>query len=117
MKFIAIEMGAIDELVSNRFLQSVEFDQGKALAVVLTGQAPTAVLSPKLHVTKIDDGTFITLSSISPDSRFLVIDIEQSRMFHGISDADALFIVQKLLRFAKKIWEGLALNFPVQNYY
>ncbi|RVJ77339.1 UvrD-helicase domain-containing protein [Sinorhizobium medicae] len=111
MKFIAIELGAIDELISNRFLQSVEFEQGKAFSAILTAQIKRAVLSPKLEVTKADDGVFITVSSISLESRFLILDLEQSRMFQGVSDADTLFITQKLMRFAKKIWEGLALNF------
>lgn len=111
MKFIAIEMGALDELVSDRFFQSVEFEPGKTFSAIITGQINQANISPKLSLTKLDDGIFLTVKTIESESRFLVLDLEQSRMFAGISDSDSLFIVQKLMRFAKKIWEGLALNF------
>lgn len=111
MRYLAIEMAAIDELVSDRFLQSVEFEAGKSLAGVVTGQVPTANLSAKLSVNRIDDGTFVTLSSVDLESRYLIVDVEQSGIFSGISDADALFLLQKLMRFAKKIWQGLTLNF------
>lgn len=111
MKFLSVELGAIDELVSNRFLQSTDFPQGQILAAMLKGQLPTAELSSRLIVTRLADGLFVTLPSLSTRTRCLVVDVEASKIFDEFSDADCLFMFQKLIRFAKKAWQGLAFNF------
>jgi hypothetical protein len=57
------------------------------------------------------DGLFITGQTVSTASKFVVIDEEQAGMFRQQTAADALFSFQKLLRFAKKLWQGLSLTF------
>lgn len=111
MKYITVDMAAIDEIVASRFLQSVEFPAGSALAAMIKGQLPVAPISNAIAVTKLSDGVFITAKSVKAESRYIVIDLEQSEIFHDVGDAEALFIFQKLLRFAKKMWQGLSLNF------
>lgn len=118
MKYLTVELGAIDEIVGNRFLQSTEFEAGKALASILKGQLGHAPISDRVITTPAGDGLFLTSNTLPHNTRYLVIDLETSKMFEGFSDSDALFVFQKLLRFAKKAWQGLAFNFSerfIQN--
>lgn len=110
MKYIVIDNGAIDEIVSSRTLQSTEFEQGKSFATLLTGQVRQAIISPNLLVTTEGDGLALLSPSISMSSKYVVIDIEQSRIFDTLSEVETLFATQKLLRFVKKIWAGLSLT-------
>jgi len=111
IKYLVIELGAIDEVVADRFLQSTDFPQGNSLASLLKGQLPDATLSHRLVTTRLADGCFITTTNIGSNSKYLVIDIDSSHLFDDFSDTDALFMFQKLARFAKKAWQGLAFNF------
>ncbi len=111
MKHLTIELGAIDEIVSDRFLQSTEFDQGRALAALIKGQLAAAPIGPRIALTPAGDGLFITGPVLKQSGRFLVIDLQTSTIFDDLSDSDSLFVFQKLLRFAKKAWQGLAFNF------
>lgn len=111
MKHITIELGAIDEIVSDRFLQSTEFEPGKALATILKGQLGSAPINPRVAITHAADGIFLTTLSPKTSARYLVIDIQTSKIFDDLSDSDSLFVLQKLMRFAKKSWQGLAFNF------
>lgn len=110
MKYVVIDNFAVDEIVANRFLQSVEFEQGASLMRALRGEQTESIVSPLLHATAIADGMFITGRTIKPDSRFLVIDEQQSRLLEQQTDQEGLLSVQKLLRFAKKLWQGLSLT-------
>lgn len=111
MKYLVLELGAIDEIVSDRFLQSTDFAQGRLLASLLKGQVESAALSPKLSVIRLGEGVFITLRKTTAQERYLVVDVGVSRLFDMFSDVDSLFMLQKLARFAKKAWQGLAFNF------
>ncbi|MBR0999623.1 superfamily I DNA/RNA helicase [Bradyrhizobium barranii subsp. barranii] len=110
MKYAVIDDVAIEEIVANRFLQSIEFEQGKTLLAVLQGQVRDAKVSASLKITRIDDGMFFTGATTSTTGRYLVIDEEQSGLISTQSPTDALFSFQKLLRFAKKVWQGLSLT-------
>lgn len=111
MKYLVISDGAVDEIVSNRFLQSVEFEQGRALLSLLKGEIGSARIAPNVEVNRLGDGLFLSGISVETSSKFLVIDEEQSSLFNKQSATDALFSFQKLLRFAKKMWQGLSLTF------
>jgi len=111
MKFAVIDDAAIDEIVANRFLQSTEFEQGKALLGILLGEYREAIVSASLRITHIGDGVFITGQAITNDTKYLVLDEEQSQLLKLQGAADALFSVQKLLRFCKKLWQGLSLTY------
>jgi hypothetical protein len=111
MKYAVIDDVAVDELVANRFLQSVEFEQGRSLLALLRGELRSADIAAGVRVTRMGDGLFITGQTVSTASKFVVIDEEQAGMFRQQTAADALFSFQKLLRFAKKLWQGLSLTF------
>lgn len=110
MKYVIIDSTAIDEIVSSRTLQSTEFEQGKTFAALLVGQAKSATLSPTMSMIAEGDGLAILGANISKDSKYVVIDIEQSKIFEILNESEALFATQKLLRFIKKLWGGLSLT-------
>ena len=111
MKYAVIDDAAVDEIVANRFLQSTEFEQGKTLLAVLRGEVRAANVSASLRITHLGDGIFITGRTAAQDARYLVVDEEQSGLIRTQNSSDALFSFQKLLRFAKKLWQGLSLTY------
>ena len=111
MKYIVVDSAAVDEIVANRFLQSTEFEQGKALLAVLRGEVRRAIIAASIRITHINEGVFLTGPIVSQNTRYLVIDEEQSNLLHQQSAGEALFSFQKLLRFAKKLWQGLSLTY------
>ncbi|MER8783846.1 UvrD-helicase domain-containing protein [Mesorhizobium sp. M1006] len=111
MKYIMFDSGAIDEIVASRFLQSSEFEQGKEFLNVLAGRDSQFAISANIKVIRSADGLAIVSPDISRDARFLVVDAESADFFKQLNDFEALFAVQKLLRLAKKLWQGLSLTF------
>lgn len=111
MKYVVIDESAVDELVANRFLQSVEFEPGHTLLSLMLGEVKQVRIAASIQVNHLDDGVFLTGPILKLDSKFLVIDEEQAGLFRDQKPSDALFSFQKLLRFAKKLWQGLSLTF------
>jgi superfamily I DNA/RNA helicase len=111
MKFIIFEEGAIDELVSNRYFQTIEFDLARALYELISGTVSSVKLPPDLRVVNLDDGIGFASCNASKESHFLVFDLEQSQLSAGLSEAELVFVLQKTLRFAKKLWQNLSLNY------
>lgn len=111
MKYIVFEEGAVDELVSNRFFQTIEFDLARALYELISGGVSSAVLSPEISLVKLDGGIAFASKSASKEKHYLVIDLEQSRLLEEVDAAETVFVLQKTLRFAKKLWQKMSLNY------
>lgn len=110
MKFLVLDQKAIEELASERVLQSVEFEAGKSLGAWLAGQAKQIVLSPKLRISS-DKDEYCIVSVEPPDTdNAFVIDEASARIFFDHSPAECLFILQKLCRFAIRYWKKLRPN-------
>lgn len=104
-KFIAFDDAAITEIVSGRLYQSVDFDLGQDLVQLIRGKGDFEPPSG-LRIISESGGVYVVSPKANAKPRFLVFDIEQSRAFAGLSDSDALFALQKCLRFAVKWWAG-----------
>jgi hypothetical protein len=109
MKFLAIDQGAAEELVSDRFLQSTEFEPGATLAAWLAGEVRTIVLNPRIHPSAKDDG-FCILARKATGDNLLVIDESSAHIFSGETPVNCLLILQKLCRFAVRYWRKLRPN-------
>ncbi len=105
--FIFIDDKAAEDIVSRRDLQSDDFIGAKQLAAILIGGAAQRQLSPTTFFLESRRGLFI-LDSRSSQDNFIVIDLEQARLFEGCSDRDSLLRLQKLLRFARRRWEKIS---------
>ena len=104
MKFLLVDQGAAEEIISDRYLQSTEFEPGRTLGALLGGSAKKIVLSPRLHFFEREDGIYILSRAPNVDNA-LVIDEIEAQVFAGRSDAEALVIIQKLARFAVRYWK------------
>jgi superfamily I DNA/RNA helicase len=111
MQFIAFDETAIDEIVSNRFFQTIEYELAQTLHAVVTGVVRTAQLPDPIRLVRTNNGLVFASTNTTKTSRFLVIDVEQSGIFDSRPEQETIFLLQKLLRFCKKLWQGMSLNF------
>src|SRR5438445_12491823 len=108
MKFLLVERHAVDELISGRYFQSVEFEQGKAIALLLKESVKTVNISPTLKTVAKEGGLYI-LSTHGLSSDVIVFDLDAAALF-GYSEAEDLLVFQRVLRFAAKTWQNLRLS-------
>ncbi|WP_417583857.1 UvrD-helicase domain-containing protein [Pelagibacterium sp.] len=111
MKTLTLDLATIDEIISERTLQSIEFPDGNVLADLLCGNAERAVLPNSIKQINNDAGTFWHHIKSNEKPRYLVIDSQQSGIFDQLPPAEILYVFQKLLRFCKKLWTGLSLTY------
>lgn len=109
MKFLLLDQGAAEEVISDRYLQSTEFDPGRALGALLCGETKAIPLNPRLFLFHQDDGIYM-LSQAPHVDNALVIDEVDARLFVDRSEAEALLVFQKLARFAVRYWRKLRPN-------
>jgi hypothetical protein len=109
VRFIAVSRTAADEIIADRRLQSVEYETGRAFAKVLQNPDLDARLSPRITLSRYPDGLFLLSAARSPD--YVVFDLQTCSLFdEAHSLAEVLLYIQKVLRFAKKIWGNLKLS-------
>jgi hypothetical protein len=109
MKFVAFDQRAAEEIASDRFLQSTEFEPGRALGTLLTGRIKKIVLGPKLGIELREEGIFLLGDSADNDNLF-VIDEAAACLLRGRGEDECLLILQKLCRFAIRHWKRLRLS-------
>ena len=77
MRFIAVERSAAQEIISNRTLQSVEYDAGRSLGELLLHGVADVPLGPRLELVNHAGGLFfLSATETSPD--FILFDLETS---------------------------------------
>lgn len=106
MKFLFIDQYSARELVAERTLQSAEFEIGKLFVSFLRSEIKSLVLGPRVVGLETGDGCYV----IAPDHRtedYIVFDYEEAPGLLKLDDNGVLLILQKTLRFAIKLWDGL----------
>jgi hypothetical protein len=106
MKYICIDNGSVEELVSGRDYQSVDFERADQLIQGLKGKVSLVRRIGKIIVYQDEEGVFLTTLGLWKDKKYLVIDCEKSSLFTQLKSADSLTAFQKLLRFCVKLWSG-----------
>ena len=98
------------KLLSNRTLQSVEYDAGRSLGELLLHGVADVPLGPRLELVNHAGGLFfLSATETSPD--FILFDLETSGLFtNDTLLAEAVLRFQKVLRFAIKVWSNLRLS-------
>ena len=109
MNFLAIDQASADDIVSDRFLQSTDFEPGKALGEWLAGHEQSIKLNPRLHLSS-EGGQYCIVSSSTVTGNLLVIDEVSANIFADKEGSDCLLILQKLCRFAVRYWRKLRHN-------
>ncbi|BAL27082.1 UvrD-helicase domain-containing protein [Azoarcus sp. KH32C] len=106
MKFLYLDRVATQELISERTLQSAEFDLGKLLAAFVRAEISALPLSSKVMALRVGDGGFI-LAPTSRELNYIVFDLEEIPRLFKLDDNGILLVLQKTLRFAIKLWDNL----------
>jgi superfamily I DNA/RNA helicase len=108
-RFIALDANAVAELVQTRDLQTAEFPNGRTLGLLLCGKMAATSFSLRVEALAMNDGLFL-LSPTEQSDNVLVIDLESAPLFEEGVERDALFVFQRILRFAVKRWNRMSLS-------
>ncbi|WP_140868276.1 UvrD-helicase domain-containing protein [Myxococcus xanthus] len=108
MRFLLIDQSAASEIVSERLLQVVSFDQGAKLADGLKTGIFDASVSRRIHFVERSGGVYV-LTGEKSDNR-IIFDLSRCDLFSGFSPEQCLLILQRALRFAIKLWTNLRLS-------
>lgn len=110
MRFICIELSAIEVIIQDRNMQSTEFGPGKALCEIVSSKyeivEPTYVA--KLLFIPHKDGLYCVGPRPNNNKAF-IIDLISCNPFASTIQNN-LIILQKVLRTAIKIWDSLSLS-------
>jgi len=110
MKYICIDDGALEELISGREYQSIDFEEGDRLIKSLSGDVAFLAKMRKIAFFQDGEGAFLTTPGTWKQKKYLVIDCEQSALFTELRSGESLQSFQKLLRFCAKYWSGGIYN-------
>ena len=107
MKYLYIDQCAAEELVSERTLQSAEFESGKLFVAFVRSKVNSLVLSPKVAAIVNADGGFVVCPTTSKSLNYFVYDFDEMQPLLKLDDNGLMLVLQKTLRFAVKSWGGL----------
>ncbi|WP_251388962.1 hypothetical protein [Pectobacterium atrosepticum] len=104
MSFIAIESNAARKIVSERMLQSADYDKGQILADLLKDRK---ILDFSLEVKAVSINTGIYILSKNPNKKnMLIFDTTTFDGFKKNSN-EIITIIQKSCRLAIKLWDKI----------
>lgn len=107
MKFLGLSRHAVEEIISDRFLQSLEFEAGVTFANFLMGKVTKVKINSKIEIFSYEDG-YIIDGAVGGSSKYVVFDVEASRVFADIyKPSEVILHLQKTLRFCAKVWANL----------
>lgn len=110
MKYVCIDDGAVNDLISGRFYQSIDFEEGDKLIKSFRKDLFFAHKFGNITSFQDKDGVFFTTQGSWKSKKYLVIDCEQSFLFTQLPSRDSLTSFQKLLRFCVKYWNKGVYN-------
>lgn len=108
-RFIVLDAKSVAELVQTRDLQTVEFPNGRTLGLMLCGKLPATSFSSRVQALAANRGLFL-LCPTEHSNNLLVMDVEAAPLFEKVDERDALFVFQRVLRFAAKRWNRMSLS-------
>ncbi len=101
MKYILLEKSAIEELINNTQMQSIEYDLCRRFILGLKeGRAESLIR--RVGMIKTKDGILVGGKQLT--KTFLLIDLEQCNIIEKCSDQELLTVLQKTFRFAVRFW-------------
>ena len=110
MRYICIDDSAVNELVSGRQYQSIDFQEGATLVNALSGNIQFFTKQGNIALFQDQEGVFLTTPGPWRTKKYVVIDCEQSALFNQLRLDESLTSFQKLLRFCIKYWSSSVFN-------
>lgn len=103
MTFIAIRRDAAEDIIAGRVFQSNDFPEGRRLALHLRSGSIEDV-GPRIAISKTKHGV-VAYGGNAAEQRYVVFDLDQSRIFADASNEQSILYLQRVLRFAIKFWD------------
>lgn len=103
MTFLAIRRDAAEDIIADRVLQSTDFPEGRRLALNLRSGSIDDV-GPRISASKTKHGV-VVYGRDAGEHRYVVFDLDQSRIFSNATNEQAILYLQRVLRFAIKFWD------------
>lgn len=103
MTFLAIRRDAAEDIIAERVLQSADFPEGNRLALHLRSGSIDDV-GPRISTSKTKHGV-IAYGKNAAEQHYVVFDLDQSHIFSGVTNDQAILYLQRILRFAVKFWD------------
>ena len=103
MRYICIDDGAVQELISGREYQSIDFQEGAHLVNALTGNVQFLIKQKRIVRFQDKEGVFLTTTGSWKSKKYVVIDCDQSALFSQLRLDESLTSFQKTLAILHKI--------------
>lgn len=100
MKYLLFEKSAVEEIINNSQLQSIEFNLANQFVQSIKGGEEATIRNLVIYHDK--EGIFCVGKELT--KTILVIDIEKCHLFEVCSDQDLLIVMQKIFRYAIRFW-------------
>ncbi|MCM1500502.1 MAG: UvrD-helicase domain-containing protein [Clostridium sp.] len=107
MKYFLFEKSAVETLINNAALQSMEFSLSKNFVDYLQGKKDDFLIKDISHICDKDGIIFCGKESTKT---FLLFDLEKCRILEKTDDAELLIVLQKSFRFAVRFWNRQAFT-------
>jgi hypothetical protein len=109
MTYLAVRRDALEEVISERQLQSTDFDLGLNFVGALQSKQALKV-NGRLEVLSASHGS-ICIGPNANEDHYIVFDLDQIRASgQDVDSSTLLLILQKTLRFAIRYWTSSVLN-------
>lgn len=109
-KFICITQSAARHIISNRELQSNDFEKASSLLDLLFNDSNNNEIGLQAIPCKAGKIIIANGEKFSTEKNTITFDLEGMIQLSNLSSSQKLTVVQKTLRFSIKFWEGLAFN-------
>lgn len=100
-KYILIEKSAVEFIVNDNFLQSIEYEKCKKFVSILRETENSLTISG-IEILRLDAGLILCGKNI--EKTFILFDLEQCKMLDKCNDTELVIVLQKTLRFAVRFW-------------
>ena len=108
MKYFAIDIFAVKEIITSQYLQSADYEEGAGLVSFLRDDQKFEIKG-LIKSFKAENGTFL-LTPEKDDTKLLVFNREAFHGFRRPNDQEIITILQKACRLAIKLWQKIGLS-------
>lgn len=107
MKYLLFEKSAVESIINNPALQSMEFLLSKNFLAFLRGKTDDFFIK---DITYITDKSGIIFCGKEATKTFLFFDLDKCKMMEKTNDTELLIVLQKTFRFAVRFWNRQAFT-------
>lgn len=107
MKYLLFEKSAVESIINNPALQSMEYLLGKNFVAFLQGETDNFLIKDISYISNKDGIIFCGQESTKT---FLLFDLEKCKIMEKTDESALLIVLQKTFRFAVRFWNRQAFT-------